>query len=774
MFLDDSDEMTSTYLKRMPTMSPKVFYGIADLAMSMPDEEWLALDAITTRHTRALVELEAEAGALSTINNRLLSEVRQTTRRARNPFRVDEAEDDLTDLQHTAGETFMKVIFDVTYLLRGGYLKLVEPLALLRPAPFLLFGDRIEGMPRSMKQLQAFASELSLNLDNANRFVRGVELAERARDVVVQVGRKVIDRLDRYHVTLQHRHTVEGVPVFDDPVTTDVALSIYENVDANGEIADGKKPDEVSAYSVRKASLLADAILKGVVGDLVRSPDKLLALVKRHLVDLWSTAIVIAGGIERAASELHVLLGTERPCALLGDAAFNEALTLLEDLDPRNVTFKDKAGLLTAEERFEREFRDETLHGIVKRLKSNKRPVYGQAGAVGAERGASLGSTKELIDYVLRRKDELRTYHQDVNSFYVCNVSAGNPFLGEAPGALKVVPGVKPDVAIADVVGSGFDDVRAFIDEVRSSARWHDLFLATSPSKSADKANCLLVGPMGCGKSEVLRAVGGDKRSIGIYAQPSDFLTCWKGEAEKNPKRLFEAALRIQKESRRQVFILIDEVDTILNDDHARGGFGATNLTTEFQQLMDGIMQYPHIAVWAATNHPERIPMPMIRRFSKVAIVGELDQAARVRLLKQFVGFLPTSDRLREEHWEDAAKRLEGAVGDTVRKVADHVWRTKMGAFVRAHEERAEELVATLNEGERFQLARFDADKRVKFHDVLRPHVAVEPEDLLQSVDIHLSNVAVRAEIDTAVMTYAHASELLLQLQSRRGEEPVS
>src|SRR5262249_36920515 len=147
---------------------------------------------------------------------------------------------------------------------------------------------------------------------------------------------------------------------------------------------------------------------------------------------------------------------------------------------------------------------------------------------------------------------------------------------------------------------------------------------------------------------------------------------------------------------------------------------------TEFQQLTDGIVQYPHIALWAATNHPERIPMPMIRRFSKVAIVGELDQPDRIKLLKHFVGFLPIDADFSDQAWQDAAKKLDGAVGDTLRKVADYVWREKMTWLVDHHPEQAEKLVALLNEKEQFQLSHFDSAQRKILHGRIREHVTVK------------------------------------------------
>ena len=331
-----------------------------------------------------------------------------------------------------------------------------------------------------------------------------------------------------------------------------------------------------------------------------------------------------------------------------------------------------------------------------------------------------------IIQYVLARKVELRDYLLEENSFYVCKMGAGAK--GEALGALKVTPGTRPNVNLDEILGSGFDEIKGFMQQIAATAQWHDLFVATSPSRSADKSNVLLVGPQGCGKSEILRAVGADRKSIGVFAQGSDFLTAWKGEAERNPKRLFLECVRLQRQAARQVHILIDEIDTVLGKAEGRDAFGGTNLVTEFQNLMDGVVQYPHISVWGATNHPERIPMPMIRRFAKVLIVGELSASDRAKLLKHYMGFMPLVD-FREANWQDFADRTEGAVGDILRKMCDHVWRQKMTAFVKAKPDDAAAVIAWLNRDAKFDVGTFDA-KRAELHDLLRPHVAVQPSDL--------------------------------------------
>ena len=109
----------------------------------------------------------------------------------------------------------------------------------------------------------------------------------------------------------------------------------------------------------------------------------------------------------------------------------------------------------------------------------------------------------------------------------------------------------------------------------------------------------------------------------------------------------------------------------------------------------------------------------------------------------------------------------DGAVGDTIRKVADYVWREKITHLVDHHPALAEQLVKFLNEKEQFQLSRFDSGRRKTLHGKIRDHVAVRPRDVLESVDLHLDNVAIRSEIESAKETYARSKMFLAGISAR-------
>lgn len=724
-------------------LDPSVFYGLVDLLQSVDKSTITELEEFIGRLDTFHDDLKKETEELEKSTRHIASISRINTRRRRG-FEPEWGDDP----EPISGHNFLGLVLSIARDVQSVVSELVGTAEGLKPGRLMLREKKFSDRVTDFNELQHMVAEFQLNMPVLQRFARALTRLDHFKPMIVDRTNSAVDALDAYRRKLQERHTKDGIEIQDTPITTDVALSIFENVDGHGEIQDGKSPDEISAYSMRKGVAIAQSVRGGLPLLFIQEPENFVNWVETNLKSLWKFGEELQEKFTKMIDHSRTLLTDLRRKHKTERGDLEASLAVLRDLDPNNVTYKEKTELMSPEEKWALNFRNETLRRIVLLLQEDQDKVDGEA----------------IVRYILDRKKELYDYYKDENTFYVCKVGGGNQFMGIAPGALQVIPGTRPTVNLDNIFGTGYDELREHVHHIEASAKWHDLFVATSPSKSADKNNVLMIGPQGCGKTEVLRGVGGHKDSIGIFAVGSDFNTCWAGEAQKNPKRLFGEAVRLEKEADKHVHILIDEIDSVLNDDDKKSHF---NLRLEFQQLMDGVVHYPRITLWGSTNNPERIPMPMIRRFQKVVICGELDQAARIQTLRFFVEHMPTA-HYQDKHWEAQAERLDGATGDVIRKVVDGIWRDKVTAFVEHHPTEAEVLVKWLNREEKFTIGDFDSEAREEFKGLLGEHVHITPEDVDKSIEACLNNVAIHGEIQKAKQTYDDARAFLDRIKEMR------
>lgn len=687
--------------------------------------------------------LDTDLNSLSKINNSMLQEVRSATKT--NPFKpLSEQEQDINQFRDVlTGQHFIKISYEITRLFHGVYKNLIHLCNNLIPEEIYQSKQNISySQPDSTKELQEQLYEYQLNKGSVNKFTSALLELDSADTFFLENLEGLVRLIEQYYTFLQDRHSKQGVKVFNSPILTDIAYAIFANIDAHGEIQSGVKIDDVSAFTINKGITVIECTKNNIVKILTKTPDSFTDFIKYNINLLADYISKIKDLNSKEITTLKNMLYMNDGLGLNVKHHYNAIANHLENVNPASVRYKDDVAILSHNEKFSKQFEEETIEVIVEKIVVNASP-------------------KDILQYIFERKSHLKNHFQNENTFYVCQISAGNPFLGEAPGALKVVPGQKPNVSMDKILGSGFDKVRNFFKAAESSTKWAPLFMATSPSKSADKSNALLIGPQGSGKTELMRSIGTNKDCIAIFAQGSDFLTCWKGEADKNPKRLFQQALKLHKESKKRVYILIDEVDSVM---HHPQGHNDINLTLEFQILMDGIVDYPGISLWGATNNPEKIPMPMIRRFNLVEIVGELQSEDRVKLLQMFLSYLPQNN-FDKKDWDRASERLEGATGDVLRKICDHIWRSKMNHFVQNYPDAAENILKNFLEIDgAFDINNFDDDKRSNLKNALKQYVSVTPDDLNESISTHMNNMAVRSEIQTAVKTYETARQLLTAL----------
>lgn len=614
-------------------------------------------------------------------------------------------------------------------------------------------GDsRIEALLGKTKEatkdaLQNLALEQQINAGASQSFAQGLYYLEKLPKMFESYLVTMARLFEAYYERLRHRHSTggmvicksEGVPSV---TLTDVSILIWENLDKVGEIESGQSKDELSAYTIHRASAMIEAAKHDAIWPWVIDPGQQLMAWARMMLPSIRT-------LRDFVLKMKTMLGesTWKLQTLVLSKAFKDFEDVIESLDLSQITQRPGERAFSKTERFALEHQNKAIQRVADLL--------------------TLGcGLQELVSEVLKLKVEERNFLINENSFYVTKIGTGNMFSGEAPGALEVIPGEKPNAKLDHIWGGGFDEIKSFIAGMDEARKWNPLFLSTSPSKSTDKNNILLVGPQGCGKTEVMRAIGSAPGNIAIFTVGSSFLTCWLGEAQKNPGRLFDEAVKLHKASGRPVYILIDEIDSVLSDEGA--STTRVNLTTEFQNLMDGVVAYPGISIVGATNHPKRIPTPMLRRFAKVMVVGELSKEDTVAILKHYIeNFLPCGEGFTEAVYEEWARRLEGATGDALRKAVDEVWLTFMRSFISTHKEAAEDILKFIRDtyGEQFDVSALTEEDRATIKGKIAvTGSVVTPEMVTVQVDKLLDNFAVQQQISTAKETYRNA-KLLLERQ---------
>jgi len=151
------------------------------------------------------------------------------------------------------------------------------------------------------------------------------------------------------------------------------------------------------------------------------------------------------------------------------------------------------------------------------------------------------------------------------------------------------------------------------LEDVKREIVWRFLLPLFFPEEAEGvkpSGGILLYGPTGTGKTEVMRRLLGACRRLGIQvleAKPSDLVSMWVGETERNIRRLFEKARE------RPTVIFIDEADGLLAQREGWEGSHEQRALKEFLQQMDGIRENEKVLVIACTNEPWRIAEPVLR-----------------------------------------------------------------------------------------------------------------------------------------------------------------
>lgn len=149
----------------------------------------------------------------------------------------------------------------------------------------------------------------------------------------------------------------------------------------------------------------------------------------------------------------------------------------------------------------------------------------------------------------------------------------------------------------------------------------------------------LLIGPPGCGKTLVAKAVAGEAGVPFFSISGSDFVEMFVGVGASRVRDLFEQGRRAAKVSGKGAIIFIDEIDAVGRLRFSGIGGGHDEREQTLNQLlveMDGFSTEQGLILIAATNRPDTLDPALLRpgRFDRVIVVNLPDISGREAILK--------------------------------------------------------------------------------------------------------------------------------------------
>ncbi len=281
-----------------------------------------------------------------------------------------------------------------------------------------------------------------------------------------------------------------------------------------------------------------------------------------------------------------------------------------------------------------------------------------------------------------------------------------------------------------------FNDV-AGVDEAKDELREIVEFLS-NPKKyqrlgGRIPKGVLLLGPPGCGKTLLARAVAGEANVPFFFMSGSEFVEMFVGLGAARVRELFQ-----QAKERAPALIFLDEIDTIGKGraGMSGAGFGAHDEREQtLNQLlveMDGFDASKGVIIMAATNRPDVLDPALVRpgRFDRQVVVDRPDLKGREEILRvhaRGVALSPDVDL------HTIAARTPGFTGADLENVVNEAAllaaRREKNAV---HEDELEEAIDRASMGlERKSRVMSEKEKtRVAFHEMGHALVAHYCENL--------------------------------------------
>ena len=206
---------------------------------------------------------------------------------------------------------------------------------------------------------------------------------------------------------------------------------------------------------------------------------------------------------------------------------------------------------------------------------------------------------------------------------------SGENVLSFGRSRAKIVSEDKTGVTFGDVAGA--EEAKEELQEIVEFLKEPERF--TSLGGKIPKG-CLLMGPPGCGKTLLARAVAGEAGAPFFTISGSDFVEMFVGVGAARVRDLFNTA-----KQKAPCIIFVDEIDAVGRHRGTGLGGGHDEREQTLNQLlveMDGFDGRKGVIVIAATNRPDILDPALLRpgRFDRQVVLDAPDLAGRIAILK--------------------------------------------------------------------------------------------------------------------------------------------
>ncbi|MCX7703109.1 MAG: ATP-binding protein [Planctomycetota bacterium] len=245
----------------------------------------------------------------------------------------------------------------------------------------------------------------------------------------------------------------------------------------------------------------------------------------------------------------------------------------------------------------------------------------------------------------------------------------------------KFIVKERPDVSFDDIAGLE-EAKREIMVKVVHPLKFPDLARRFGMRLGG---GVLFYGPPGTGKTMLAKATAKEVNAPFYTVRPSELLSKWVGESEKNIAQLFENA-----RSHPLSVVFIDEVEALIPRRTTTYSTVMARVVPQFLSELEGFhtsKQNPILFI-GATNEPWLLDPAVLRpgRFDERIYIGLPDKEARRKIFELNLRNRPLAD---DVNFDSLAEKTEGYSGADIRNICDNAAESLFLEAVSTQKERS-------------------------------------------------------------------------------------